>query len=231
MDCGRDPCCRGRVGDRLDQPTELAERRAMKRTALALARARSLSGFTCFVLASALPPLPVYVGGQSLPLAPRSAPWPAPAPSPGAFVRSLMTPSVSKRSTVTTGETNSARSERERELQWLGSRDRSERMRPVLRREVPAQLHHNRMRCDRTRRRNHLRLCNLRICNRVCRPDAERGRGDNTCQTDDLEFTHCDCPFVSCESGLNLARKPPLACDRCHKMAETRRTASTGERQ
>jgi hypothetical protein len=41
--------------------------------------------------------------------------------------------------------TAALRPEQER---WFGSRDRSERMRPVLSREAPAQLHHNLMRCD-----------------------------------------------------------------------------------
>ena len=59
------------------------------------------------------------------------------------------------------------------------------------------------------KRRSRLRLRNLRICNCVCRPDAERGRGDNTCQTDDPEFTHCDCPFVPCESALTSHRTHP----------------------
>jgi hypothetical protein len=43
------------------------------------------------------------------------------------------------------------------------------------------------------KRRSHLRLRNLRICNCVCRPDAERGRGDNS-QTDDPEFMHWAAP-------------------------------------
>jgi hypothetical protein len=59
------------------------------------------------------------------------------------------------------------------------------------------------------KRRSRLRLRNLRICNCVCRPDAERGRGDNTCQTDDPEFTHRDCPFVPCESALSSHRTHP----------------------
>ena len=101
---------------------------------------------------------------------------------------------------------------------WLGSRDRSVRMRPVFRREAPAQLHHDRMRCDRNRRRNYLRLPNPRLRNRRGRPHAQRGRGDNS-QTGDLDLTHCGSPFVPWKH-LNLAENPPPACDRCHKVAD-----------
>ena len=125
---------------------------------------------------------------------------------------------------ASSGERNrrlASRTERGGNYKWLGSRDRSVRMRPVFRREAPAQLHHDRMRCDPSRRRNYLRLPNPRLCNRRGRPHAQRGRGNNS-QTGDLDLTHCGSPFVPWKH-LNLAENPPPACDRCHKMAESRR--------
>ena len=107
-------------------------------------------------------------------------------------------------------------------------------MRPVFRREAPAQLHHDRMRCDPSRRCNYLRLPNPRLRNRRGRPHAQRGRGDNS-QTGDLDLTHCGSPFVPWKH-LNLAENPPPACDRCHKMADfaepraCERKASAGSR-
>ena len=69
-----------------------------------------------------------------------------------------------------------------------------------------------------------------RICNCVGRPDAECGRGDNS-QTDDLDFTHCDCPFVPCESPLTSHGTPPPPVIAVTRWRRSGRTASTGERE
>src|SRR6185436_414376 len=61
------------------------------------------------------------------------------------------------------------------------------------------------------------------------RPDAECGRGDN-CQTDDLDLTHCGCPFVPRESTLTSHRTHPPPVIAVTKWRKSRRTASAGER-